>query len=195
MIEHGMTLWEINKTLQELLDRYDDAGPEESPAIEAEIIRYTGETLPDKVDSYRGVILRDLAIAEAARAESEKLANIAKTLKARADWLKNIALTCMEARSIAKLEGRTGGYLRVQANGGRANPVVVDPSLVPDRLCDAHITMSWDAWIELRIFAAQAPNAHIERKPRMEAIIAEAVQGRACPGAYMPERGVHLRVK
>lgn len=146
MSETGLTLWQIEETIAQLLELSDDADArhlaekelpriaeieEEQKAIEAELTRYVGQELPAKVDGYVGLIRREEAIAEAAEKESIRLHKAYVHHTARVKRLKDLATHVMQATGKTRLDGSAGRALRLQGNGGAQPVVITEASLVP----------------------------------------------------------------
>jgi hypothetical protein len=205
--EHSMSLWQIDATIAQLLEMREDllAHPETNSAeweqgvaaVTSELQRYVTEQLPAKVDSYIGLIRRDEAVAAAAEAEAERYAAIAKARRARVKYLKDTALAVMQASGKKRLEGRAGGALRLQANGGAQPVEITEPSLVPDEMCDVTVTIAaqcWTRWVQvlranqwtIEPYLKRGP----DRTPRLKDIAAElARKCDKCEGHGLLENG------
>ncbi len=146
----GMSLWQIDETIAQLLVLLDDANADEIEPIQKELERYIGETLPAKVDGYIGIIRQDELIADAAEAESDRLTKIAKARRSRVKWLKDNAKAVMQARGLKRLEGKTGQRLRIQANGGKQALKITNEPLVPDEYRVFTFRLSAPAWQHLQ---------------------------------------------
>jgi hypothetical protein len=149
-----------------------------------------------KVDGIRAYLKHWQMLSAAAKAESEIQGARHRALENRINRLKEISRAAMEEIGVKRLEGTTG-VLRVQKNGGKVPVVVTDPLLVPDEYVVYEGRIRGVAWAAVRDFGPngwiQREDVQMERKVLANAIQADLEKGIPVPGAYLGERGEHLR--
>ena len=215
----NLSLYEIERDLQELMAAYSEAEADEATrqAIERGIREYLEREIR-KVDGVRAYLLHCEHMAQGAAAEAERQMARAAEWTRRANRLKQGCAEAMGAFGVKRLEGRTG-RLSLKGNGGPAPLEVADETRVPDELCKAEISMPWTLWIALRIALDDLPDAadkwRAKRSVSNSAIRAQleapcwlcgGSDSEACPqcggtgltpvpGARLVPRGQHLEVK
>jgi hypothetical protein len=191
----GLSLYEIETGLAEVVAAVEEAEtPEEVAAVQEAIEAYAKAELT-KVDSIRGYLKHCEIMADAAKEESHRLADLSKRWERREKVLKSAVLWAMNAVGKRRIEGRTGD-LRVQVNGGRLPVAIRQPNLVPDEYCDGKITIAWDSWLTLlkHLEVGKEHRLFTERIIRASLIEVALSTGTAVPGCELEPRGEHLRV-
>ncbi len=140
----ALSLVEIESSLHQLLDQWQEAPPEQVEQIEA-LIREHLELEVKKVDGIRRYLSFASTQVDAAKAEAAFQLERARLWEARADRLKAFVMEVMKGWGRSKLEGSTGP-LRIQGNGGKQPVIVTDLALVPDELCRRTVTMPESVW-------------------------------------------------
>ena len=209
MPKNSLSLYEIESTLQELLDIRADAEergalPEEFEAIDKAEREYLALQMR-KVDGIARAVLALTAAADAVDQQIEKLRERSKAHHANAQRIKNNVLAVMQSQTapcpecrgevacrrcdstrripspISKLE-TPAHYLRVQGNGGVE---LVDIA-------------SWPKTESGAYRALPKPPDGVPAKatylPDTDAIRGALKRGEDIPGAKLLERGQHLRV-
>jgi hypothetical protein len=93
----------------------------------------------------------------------------------------------MDRTGKKRLEGHGGRLLRVQGNGG-LQPLIVDPGVLPDEYVDVTIRVS------LADYKAKKMEVKILDSQPADRRIRGALADGPVPGAYLGERGQHLRL-
>lgn len=140
----SLTIFDIESRLDELMDAWSTATPEQLPEIEQAIAAYA-EAEVRKVDGLRAAVRHYDTQAKAADEESKIQAERSRVAGAKRDRLKAFIFGVMNAFGVPKLEGRTGRF-RIQGNGGKQPIEVTDASLVPDELKTITVTMPISIW-------------------------------------------------
>lgn len=176
------TLYEISADLAALDALLDDLGGDVSDAAaEAAIDQWFAELGAErdrKLDAYAGLIRDCETLAEAARAESVRLAALSAQRRSKAERLKARLKYFLEQHQITKLNTERFSF-NVQRNGG--NPPVEFTQLITD-------------------VRAQLPERFIRVIPEQyemdrSAILDALRSGEALDFARLGEKGTHLRIK
>ena len=192
---NNLTLFEIEKELQELLDMRDEAVEAGAPPVELEAIdkflqEYEYHEVR-KVDGTAHAITVYNQAADIVEAEIERLQGRAKSLRGRADRIKANALAAMQAFGVRKLE-TPSHTLRVQGNGGLEPLSVPIAEALPIHLRVYTVTIHGH---EMSMIAASTSAKIKDVSANGPAIRAVIKGGENVPGAKLEERGVHLRVE
>lgn len=203
----GLSLYQIERELDELLDLRDEAAgdgalPAELAAIDKQIAGYFSREVR-KVDGIAHAINTYLNMAEAADKEADRMKQRAIALEARANQIKHASLYAMQAHGITKLETPTN-RLRVKKNGGK-EPLYVDPERASDEYTDVTVKLPWRIWISLCAieesthFSVHGLDAtvtfQLDLSTNQDRIREALRRGESVPGAKLLPRGVHLRVE
>lgn len=221
--EKGIPLASLMGELRELLELRDElrdaegVKPEDRAAVDTQIKAYVEANLR-KVDNVRAFwrYAEDM-MASADRDFRDAQARYG-SWKAKLDYLKTLCVEIMTGFNEKKLEGQHG-YIRLQANGGKAELDVYSAALVPEEL------VLYRGWMSAACMALLPPEVtarqdfQFERVPRQEAVRAElekTCEGcggdgksyhtekcdvcagtgkRIVPGARLAPRGVHARIR
>jgi Siphovirus Gp157 len=166
-----LTLFDIERGLHDLMDRWQEAEtPEEMQQAEL-AIRAVAELEVRKVDNVRKYLRFCAQMAAAAKQEAQQQKNRQGAWEARRDRLKAFCYEVMMSFGLRKLEGQTG-TLSIRGNGGLQPLTITDPALVPDDLADITVTMSTQLWPVLLDLAHDVAAMHHDRslKADLEAI-------------------------
>jgi hypothetical protein len=193
----GLSLWTIEDALIELLDaraellaglaaNEDPERREELATVERTLAEYV-EREVGKVDGIHSYLRYAEHTAAAAREEATRMTERARVLEASAERLKRLVVDVMDHTGKKRLEGHGGRLLRVQGNGGLP-PLIVDPGVLPDEYVDVTIRVS------LADYKAKKMEVKILDSQPADRRIREALAAGPVPGAYLGERGQHLRL-
>ena len=143
------TLYEITEDMRAIDDLLMEAeGDGSDPAVLDAIEKWIAEldiNLQDKVDGYASYISELLARAEARKAESDRLAALAKTGRNTATRLKDRLMWAMQERGLKKVE-TPRFVVSVRENGGKLPlDVQVPGSELPPRFQQVTIDPDNDA--------------------------------------------------
>jgi hypothetical protein len=192
----GLTLFDIEDSLHELMTVWQDAQtPEQIEAAETAIREYA-ESEIRKVDNIRRYLNVCATMAEAAKHEAQVQVNRQKAWESRRDQLKAFVFDVMQRFGLKKLEGQTGSF-RVQANGGKLPLVISDESMIPDHLMEMYVTMTFEQYLGLRNTVWEKYEDGIEvdgPHPSNERIRKTLEAGEPVPGARLGDKGEHLRI-
>lgn len=175
------TLIHISQDMDRLDDLLTELCGDVSDAADAAIVdewfAELAEKLQDKADDYCALITIATNRAELRKAESKRLAELARLDQNKADFLKTRLKTVMETRGIGKLE--TERYrISVCGNGGPI-PVTINPDLDP----------------------SDNPASPFVRTKTTYSFDIDAIRNALVAGeslgdlATLGERGTHLRIK
>ncbi|MCW5979623.1 MAG: siphovirus Gp157 family protein [Bryobacteraceae bacterium] len=198
----GLTLFEIDRELDELLDdaeaeAEDNRGQlseETKQAIEAYL-----EALHKKVDAIAGYVRYQEIVAETARREEQRLAARKRAAENRVKSLKEMLVYFLLARGLKKMDGELN-TISLQKNG-QPSLAIDDPSSIPDCF---HETSVRFRKTELQALVAQLPDG--ELRQRLEQALQEELdiaqgavrsallQGEAVTGARL-YKGHHIRLR
>ena len=193
---NNLTLFEIEKDRQELLDMRDEAMeagalPAELEAIDKALQEYECREVR-KVDGTAHAITVYNQAADIVEAEIKRLQGRAKSLRGRADRIKANALAAMQAFGVKKLETPLH-YLRVQGNGG-LEPLTVDMEVLPRSYQTVTVRLGAKTWDNFSEGTGLRYNV-LDRGIFADTIRDALKRGEVIPGAKLEERGVHLRVE
>jgi hypothetical protein len=165
----ALSLYEIEEHLQSLLDTEEMTAGEDQLAIMKEIV-HAGELAKDKRDAVARFILACDCMAEAKKAEADRLdaqakamANLVKRLKARTlELVEQWAPTPKKVGTTKKLEGRV---FRLCAEGAAASLNIAPDAVIPMSLCRVQLNVTgkdaqllYDQHPEWRHFLTIEPN-------------------------------------
>lgn len=192
LVSHNLNLYEIEDGLIEMIAAREEAEtPEEIAAADSAIQAYVQAEIR-KVDGIRGYLRQCDVMIKAAKEEAAIQKARADTWEARRDALKARCLEVMQRFGTPRLEGRTGS-LAVTTNGGRLAVAIPDESLVPDEFHYVVVTLPLARYRAIEAQFHELPEVvPFISKTEIERAIAA---GQGVPGAYLEERGVHLRVR
>jgi hypothetical protein len=191
-----------------LYDARDDAEIEGDSAaiakLDVQISQYLKVHLAAEVDSVRNLLCQ--LEAEAATHEQEAIHHQKEMAKRNAALArtKEFVLAVMRALNQKKYIGRLH-YLRKQANGGINAMEVVQPGLVPEKLCRYTLQLTHAQYLLLQRAAGGGEISDDQRdglmyivedaksEPDNAAIRAEFDRGVAVAGCRMLPKGEHLR--
>ena len=194
----NLSLWNIDHDLSDMLELRAEmvsaTPPEDTSQIDQTIAEYQDRFLPTKLDGCAAIIRKLDTESETARAESRRLANVARSVESDRDWLKKICTEVIlrsPVATVSKSGSRSlsgaNSVLRVQANGGLQELETYDADLIPDEFCHVRVTMAALKWREILTIIdrctscggdAIVANARHERMLNSEAIRAEL--GKPC---------------
>ncbi len=198
----GLTLFEIDRELDELLDEAEaeaeakqgQLSEETKQAIEAYL-----EALHKKVDAIAGYIRYQEFVAETARREEQRLASRKRAAENRVKSLKEMLVYFLLARGLEKMEGELN-TISLQKNG-QPSLAIDDPSSIPDCFREASVRFRKT---ELQALVVQLADG--ELRQRLERAIQEGLeiaqgalrsallQGDAVTGARL-YKGHHIRLR
>ncbi len=192
----AMGLFDIERTLHEMVDIWQEAQTPEAIEEAEQAIRVYIEAEVRKVDNIRKYVRFCDAQSAAAKAEAALQRSRQAVWEARADRLKQFVYDVMQSFRVKKLEGNTGS-LAIKGNGGKLPLSIVSETLVPDDFCDVTITMTVPAWRALvtRANVEAVQGAKVTRAISNDRIRAALEAGEGVPGARLGERGSHLEVR
>lgn len=101
-----LTLFNLSAEMQAIEDALYENGGELTPELE-EALTFTQEALTRKVDDYGAIIMKFQAVAEACKAEIDRVNAIKKTAENSVKNIKDRLVWTMEQFGAAKLEGAT----------------------------------------------------------------------------------------
>ncbi len=198
----GLTLFEIDRELDELLDNAEAEAAANQGQISAETkqaIEAYLEAFHKKVDAIAGYIRYQEIVAETARREEQRLAVRKRAAENRVKSLKEMLVYFLLARGLKKMEGELN-TISLQKNG-QPSLVVDDPSAVPDCFYEASVRL---CKTELQALVTQLPDgelrARLERALQHELGIAQGavrsalLKGKAIAGARL-YKGHHIRLR
>ena len=163
-----MTLYELTQEWAEIQDALIDSGGELTPEIEARLDALPG-ALQVKADGYCYVIQQLLRSADAAKAEADRLSELARVRKNAADRLKDRLKSAMETTGQLKLESDRF-KVRVQKNGRPSIAWTGEPDALP---CEySRVAVSLDGQAAYEAWKA----------------------GRELPEGFKVTEGTHLRI-
>jgi hypothetical protein len=168
------SLYQIAADLDQLMQMYEEAEEEGDSvalkAIDVALTEWCNHKEPAKVDSYAALIRRETAEADLCREEAERLMARVRAKEAHVKRLKDNALRVMQQFNIKELRTPTNSIKRV-VNGG-LQPLEVDEN--------------------------NLPNGYFKKveivSPDTEKIRTALKQGAVVPGAFLKERGEHVRL-
>lgn len=199
-----LTLWDIERTLADLMIAREDAQTDEERAACDESIAVYVKAEIAKVDGLRAYLKHCEMMQHHAGSEAALQAAREKAWAQRRERLKDRIVEVLDAIGRKRVEGRTG-ILRIQGNGGVKPLVVQVPGMVPDEMMAATVRLrlsqakalfedigrcNWPDEDELKArfweaITSATPNEFLIRRA-LEA-------GEAVPGCFLDDRGRHLR--
>ena len=193
----ALSLYEIEEYLQALLDTEELTEGEDQLAIMAEIA-HTGELARDKRDAVARFILSCECMAEAKKAEADRLdtqakamENLVKRLRARTlELVEQWAPTPKKKGATKKLEGRV---FRLCAEGSAASLNIAPDAIIPFILCRVQLNVTGK---DAQILYDTHPEWHhlLTVEPHKTAIRAILDQGGEVAGCKMkPGRRLAIR--
>lgn len=121
--------------LQDLMAQVQEAEDEDDENIESlkealnNAFDQLGERFTDKVHAVLKVYRNHVAMAEAAKAEAERLNRLKKSAEGQANWLRDYLLTQMKRAKVDKVKTLTG---TVSIRKGGESVVITDDTLLPE---------------------------------------------------------------
>lgn len=188
-----LSLFDIERTLVELVDRWQEAETSEEIEIAETAIRVYVEQEVRKVDGIRRYLKFCETQSAAAKAEAALQRSRQAQWEARRERLKAFVFDVMTSFRVRKLEGETG-TLQIKGNGGLAPLSIVSDELVPDEYCMVSIRMSADAWNRIKPGIKEVCEAG-PREPNNSMIRAALAAGEGVPGCRLGERAEHLEIR
>ncbi len=197
----AMGLFDIERTLHEMVDIWQEAQTPEAIEEAEQAIRVYIEAEVRKVDNIRKYVRFCDAQSAAAKAEAALQRSRQAVWEARADRLKQFVYDVMQSFRVKKLEGNTGS-LAIKNNGGKLPLSIVSEELVPDEYCDMTVTMPLHLWKRFMELSGMSHMPGIEacfktgpRIPSSILIRTVLEAGEGVPGCRLGERGSHLEVR
>jgi hypothetical protein len=193
------SLFEIDRELDLLLDEIQDALPDDSDDVPAELIMKFHafcEAYSQKVDRIGYFLNLMESRAAYCRSQAARLSERARTAENKVERTKNMVLYYLRSRELRKIEG-CEFTLRAQKNS-QDSVIITDEQEVPLRLREIEAKIPGHLWQEL-LSKLPEDDAHElkacvrQMKPSNEAIKIAAAMQEGIPGAEI-RRGFHLRV-
>lgn len=179
------SLYVLEDTLLQLIAMREDAETDEERAvIDQQLVEWTAHEVL-KVENIHG-FLRHCELMEFGCAQEEdRIRELKHLWKARADRVKELVRTAMEAAGKKKLEGRTGSLV-LKANGGRQAVLIPDPAMVPDEYCTFNVTLTAEQWREVAYYV----DTQAKREPaKPEIYKALTTECNSCGGSGQAKSG------
>lgn len=197
----SLTLWNIDRTIQQLTDTIREMSEAGEPPAEAETaLREYITAEVSKVDGIAEMLRKWKCDKYMAEQQRDRLKNVIENIDKDIRRLEDICIDVIQVSPQAIIS-RTGGrslaghdsVLRVQNNGGKETLDVYDESLVPDLFRLSFVTcgkLEWERFLE---------GWNLEYTKVSFGIDTDAVRrclksGGEVPGARLVPRGCHLRV-
>jgi hypothetical protein len=200
----GLTLFEIDRELDELLDEAEAEAEANQGQISAEMkqaIEAYPEAFHKKVDSVARYVRYREIVAESARKEEQRLSARKRAAENRVRSLKEMLVYFLLARGLRKMEGELN-TITLHTNG-QPSLAIDDPSSVPDCFHEASVRLRKT---ELEALIAPLPDG--ELRQRLEHALPEGIgnaqgavrsallQGEAITGARLYKgKGHHIRLR
>lgn len=105
-MENKLTLFNLSAEMQAIEDALIENGGELTPELE-DALTFTQDALTKKVDDYGAIILKFQALADACKAEIDRVNGIKKTAENSVKSIKERLVWTMEQFGATKLEGAT----------------------------------------------------------------------------------------
>lgn len=216
MTSPNITLRDIEQSVAGLIEILEDPNltEEERAVAQDELTRWVDAEIV-KVDRVRGFLRHCRTMEAIAKDTAKEYAERAKLWDERRRRLADMCIMIMEQRGVKKLEG-AGGFLRIQANGGRQELTISDEKLIPDefRMIRIAAPVKLLRWLPLeKLIAAGAKVSYETNTDKVRLALEEPCpacngvellgepQCPACggsgkagvPGARLEPRGQHLR--
>lgn len=127
---NSLTLYELSAEYREAAQTLSELDADEQTLADTlEGLRYPME---QKARNVALVVGNLEALADSAKEASAKLAERAKRVQARADWLRKYLLHNMQAAGITKIEPTADlPYFKIALQNNPVSVVILDPALVP----------------------------------------------------------------
>ncbi len=174
-----MNIFDIDSELDQIaaaFDTLESDQPDEAELLQT-IENYFGDLLDQrdrKLDNYARFISEKQAVADARKAEANRILALAQVDQNTADRCKALLKMWMDAKGITKVETPLHKF-GIQANGGKT-PLVIDPAWNPE-----------DAPIRYRKITYSFDTATIRQDLETGTF--------ALPFASFGEKGSHLRIR
>jgi hypothetical protein len=193
------SLFEIDRELDLLLDEIQEALPNDSDDIPAELMvkfHTFCEAYSQKVDRIGYFLNLMESRAAYCRAQAARLSERARTAENKVERTKNMVLYYLRSRELRKIEG-CEFTLRAQKNS-QDSVIITDEHEVPLRLREIEAKIPGHLWQELLSKLPEDDAYELkacvrQMKPSNEAIKIAAAMQESVPGAEI-RRGFHLRV-
>jgi hypothetical protein len=141
----SLSILDIQEGLIECLAAREEAyTPEEVAAADAAISAYLDAEIT-KADGIARAVRQWTAMAAADKAEASRLRDRSAALEGRVARLREFVRFAMEKSGRRRIEGKLS-TIRIQGAGGKQGVDVQNEALLPDELCMAEITMSYEMW-------------------------------------------------
>lgn len=193
------SLFEIDRELDLLLDEIQEALPNDSDDVPAELMAKFHafcEAYSQKVDRIGYFLNLMESRAAYCRAQAARLSERARTAENKVERTKDMVLYYLRSRELRKIEGREF-TLRAQKNS-QDSVVISDEQEVPLRLREIEAKIPGHLWQDLLSKLPEDDAYELkacvrQMKPSNEAIKIAAAMQESVPGAEI-RRGFHLRV-
>jgi len=199
-IAQDNSLFEIDRELDLLLDEIQeqteaDGTDEVCPELMHRFQQFC-DAHTEKVDRIGHFLSTMEARATYCRAQSNRLAERARSTENKVDRTKKMILYYLRSRDLRKIEGREF-TLRSQKNS-QDSVVITDEPQVPLAFREIEAKIPGNLWQALLTFLSDEDSRELtgcvrQMKPSSEAIKAAVAARQEVPGAQV-RRGVHLRV-
>jgi hypothetical protein len=194
-----ISLFEIDRELDLLLDEIQEALPEDSDDVPFELMAKFHEfceAYSQKVDRIGYFLNLMESRAVYCRAQAARLSERARTAENKVERTKNMVLYYLRSRELRKIEG-CEFTLRAQKNS-QDSVIISDEQEVPLRLREIEAKIPGHLWHELLSKLPEDDACELkacvrQMKPSNEAIKLAAAMHETTPGAEI-RRGIHLRV-
>ncbi len=197
--DHRMSLWAIDETIDQLVTMREepDISEEERLAIDGQLEEWVSRQL-EKFDGCYGYIRYEEQQAKMAKEVSDTADEWMQVHENRARRVRDMVKRVMDGRGIRRVSGAVGSFT-ICHNGGKQAVKIPQPDLVPDPFRVWRFSLSYAAFEQLKYalsFHARGSELlhDIKSIPDEAKVRAELERGEPVAGAYLEERGNHLRV-
>lgn len=199
--EHGLSLWQIDNTIAELVSMREEVQTdEERAAIDGQIEHWVTQEL-QKFDRCYGYIRREEQQAEIARQVAREAVGWQHTHENRALRMRATILRVMQARNQRHAEGPGVGSFTVRSNGGLQPLEITDEAKIPPTFRMVEVRMDQSTWEAVQLFLEgqevilRKLLATVKVSIDNKRVRAALEAGEDVPGAFLGPRGTSLMVR
>jgi len=184
--------------LNDLIEAWQEAAsPEELEASDKALTAYLTREVIARADDFRDYMVGAEAMADACKAQANRLLNSAALWRTRYERMEQGILAIMAASDRKHIHGAHSTFNR-RGNGGLAPLNIINESLIPIDCCKFSGSIPGKLWAsvieQLNPDTRAVLSASLKREVDNAAIRAALDTPQGCPGARLEPRGHQLRV-